>query len=80
MARTRSAGPKGVRRTAPVRKVLYMAALVAVRWEPQFKAFYEALKARGKRPKVALVASMRKLLVVLNARLRDERIALAMST
>lgn len=63
-----------------VRKVLYMAALVAVRWEPQFKAFYEALKARGKRPKVALVASMRKLLVVLNARLRDERIALAMST
>ena len=63
-----------------VRKVLYMAALVAVRWQPEFKAFYEALKARGKRPKVALVASMRKLLVVLNARLRDERIALAAST
>ncbi|TPG08508.1 hypothetical protein EAH75_19355 [Rhodanobacter glycinis] len=36
---------------------------------------YEALKARGKPPKVALIASMRKLLVVLNARLRDERLA-----
>lgn len=58
-----------------VRKVLYMAALVAVRWQPQLKAFYEALKARGKPPKVALVASMRKLLVILNARLRDERLA-----
>jgi transposase len=58
-----------------VRTVLYMAALVAVRWQPQFKAFYQALKARGKPPKVALVASMRKLLVVLNARLRDERLA-----
>lgn len=60
-----------------VRKVLYMAALVAVRWQPEFKAFYEALKARGKPPKVALVASMRKRLVVLNARLRDERSGLA---
>jgi transposase len=58
-----------------VRKVLYMAALVAVRWQPQLKTFYEALKARGKPPKVALIASMRKLLVVLNARLRDERLA-----
>ena len=57
-----------------VRKILYMAALVAVRWQPQLKTFYEALKARGKPPKVALVASMRKLLVVLNARLRDERL------
>lgn len=61
-----------------VRKVLYMATLVAVRWHPQLKVFYEALKARGKPPKVALVASMRKLLVVLNARLRDERLATAM--
>lgn len=62
-----------------VRCVLYMAALVAVRWQPQFKAFYQALKARGKPSKVALVASMRKLLVVLNARLRDERLAAAAS-
>ena len=58
---------------AHVRCVLYMAALVAVRWQPEFKAFYQQLRARGKLAKVALVACMRKLLVVLNARIRDER-------
>jgi len=58
---------------APVRAVVYMAALVAVRWQPEFKAFYQQLRARGKPAKVALVACMRKLLVVLNARIRDER-------
>jgi transposase len=56
-----------------VRAVLYMAALVAVRWQPEFKAFYQQLRARGKLAKVALVACMRKWLVVLNARIRDER-------
>jgi transposase len=55
-----------------VRRVLYMATLVAVRWQPQFVAFFRQLKARGKPGKVALVACMRKLLVVLNARRRDE--------
>ena len=58
---------------ASVRAVVYMAALVAVRWQPEFKAFYQQLRARGKPTKVALVACMRKLLVVLNARIRDER-------
>jgi len=58
---------------ARVRAVLYMAALVAVRWQPEFKAFYRQLRARGKLAKVAIVACMRKLLVVLNARIRDER-------
>lgn len=58
---------------ASVRAVVYMAALVAVRWQPEFKAFYQQLRARGKPAKVALVACMRKLLVVLNARIRDER-------
>lgn len=58
---------------ARVRAVLYMATLVAVRWQPEFKAFYQQLRARGKLAKVALVACMRKLLVVLNARIRDER-------
>lgn len=57
---------------ARVRAVLYMAALVAVRWQPEFKAFYQQLRSRGKLAKVALVACMRKLLVVLNARIRDE--------
>lgn len=61
---------------ARVRATLYMAALVAVRWQPEFKAFYQQLRARGKPAKVALVACMRKLLVVLNARLRDERLRL----
>lgn len=56
---------------AQVRAVLYMAALSAVRHEPTFKAFYAHLKARGKPSKVALVAVMRKLIVVLNARMRD---------
>lgn len=58
---------------APVRAIVYMAALVAVRWQPEFKGFYQQLRARGKPAKVALVACMRKLLVVLNARIRDER-------
>jgi len=58
---------------ARVRSVLYMAALVAVRWQPEFNTFYRQLRARGKLAKVALVACMRKLLVVLNARIRDER-------
>lgn len=59
---------------ARVRSMLYMAALVAVRWEPEFKAHYQQLRGRGKLAKVALVACMRKLIVVLNARIRDERI------
>jgi transposase len=54
-----------------VRRVLYMAALVATRHNPVLKVFYERLKAAGKPPKVALVACMRKLLTILNAILRS---------
>jgi len=50
-----------------VRKMLYMAALTAVRHNPVLKAFYERLIAKGKPFKVAIVACMRKLLVILNA-------------
>jgi transposase len=57
---------------AALRTVLYMAALVAVRWQPEMKAFYQRLRAAGKPAKVALVAATRKLLVILNARRRDE--------
>ena len=57
-----------------IRATLYMATLVAVRWQPEFKAHYQQLRARGKPAKVALVACMRKLIVVLNARIRDEQI------
>lgn len=54
---------------APVRAVLYMAALVATRHNPVIRAFYQRLLARGKAKKVALVACMRKLLTILNAML-----------
>jgi transposase len=52
---------------APVRAVLYMAALVASRRNPVIRAFYDRLRAAGKPAKVALTACMRKLLVILNA-------------
>lgn len=52
---------------APVRTALYMAALVATRWNPVIRAFYQRLRTAGKAPKVALVAAMRKLLTILNA-------------
>lgn len=56
---------------ASARSALYMAALSAVRYDPVLKAFYQGLLARGKLKKVALVAAMRKLLIILNARMRD---------
>jgi len=56
---------------AAVRKALYMAALVAVRTNPVMREFYQRLLSRGKEKKVALTASMRKLLVILNAMVRD---------
>lgn len=56
---------------AAVRHVLYMATLSAVRHNPTLKVFYQRLRGRGKPPKVALVACMRKLLIILNAMLRD---------
>ncbi|EIN3018380.1 IS110 family transposase [Salmonella enterica] len=55
---------------AGVRTALYMAALVATRFNPVIKAFYTRLVAAGKPKKVALVACMRKLLTILNAMLR----------
>lgn len=56
---------------AHVRAVLYMAAIVASRTNPVIAAFYQRLLAGGKKKKVALVACMRKLLVMLNAMVRD---------
>jgi len=52
---------------ADVRRVLYVAALVGTRFNPVLKAFYARLLAAGKPKKVALVACMHKLLVILNA-------------
>ena len=55
---------------ASVRSVLYMSTLVAVRCNPILRSSYQRLKAAGKKPKVALVACMRKLLTILNAMVR----------
>ncbi len=56
---------------ASVRKLLYMGALVATRYNPVIRDLYQRLLAHGKAKKVALVACMRRLLVILNAILRD---------
>lgn len=54
-----------------VRAALYMCTLASIRCNPVIRDFYQQLRARGKKPKVALVACMRKLLVTLNAMVRD---------
>ena len=56
---------------ADVRNVLYMAALSVRKYCPPLREFYERLIAKGKKPKVALVALMRRLLGILNALVRD---------
>jgi transposase len=58
---------------ANVRQVLYMAAMAAVRCNPVIRRTYLALRARGKKHKVALVACMRKLLTIMTAIVRDQR-------
>ena len=56
-----------------VRTALYMAALVASRANPVIAAYYAKLRAAGKTGKQALVACMRRLVVILNAILRDRK-------
>jgi transposase len=58
---------------ASVRRALYMAALVASRYNAPLRTFYQRLRASGKPGKVALVAVMRKLLTILNAMLKHEQ-------
>lgn len=57
---------------ATVRCTLYMATLVATRFNPVIREFYKRLKAKGKLTKVALVACMRKLLTILNAMVKNK--------
>jgi len=71
-------GPRKGKRTISggrksVRSVLYMAALAAKRYNPVIKAFADRLAQHGKPFKVVLTACMRKLLVILNAILRDQK-------
>jgi len=56
---------------ADVRQALYMPALVAVRHNPVIREFYQRLRQAGKPAKVALTACMRKILVILNAMLKN---------
>jgi transposase len=74
----RDSGTSRGRRTirggrAHVRQALYMPALVAARFNPDLKAKYQALLGAGKPAKVALTAIMRKLIILANALLRDQR-------
>lgn len=56
----------------PVRNILYMAALSAARYNPALKVFHNRLAAANKKPKVIIVAVMRKMITTLNAMVRDK--------
>jgi transposase len=58
---------------AVVRTAVYMATHAARKWNPALKAFADRLAATGKPPKVVLIAVARKLLVIANAVLRDQK-------
>ena len=58
---------------ARVRRVLYMAALVSIRWNEPIKQFYARLRSKGKPFKVAIVACMKKLLTTLNAMVKNRQ-------
>jgi transposase len=66
----------GYRRTKggrpEIKRVLFMAALVAAKHNPTLKTFYQKLVSAGKKPIVALTALMRKIVVISNARLRSQ--------
>jgi transposase len=72
-----SADRKGARHIkggrADVRRGLYMAALAAARHNADLKAFYDRLIANGKAPKLVITAVMRKLVVLANALLTQNR-------
>jgi transposase len=75
-------GPhKGIRHIgggrSVVRCALYMAALSAVRHDPILKAVYQRLRRNGKKPKVALVACMRKLIILMNRLIQNPNFQLA---
>jgi len=57
-----------------VRRVLYMATLVATRFNSRIQSFYQRLLAEGKPKKVALTAAMRKLLTILNTLIKTDQL------
>jgi len=66
------ATPRGGRRR--LRAALHMAAIAAARANPDLKAFAQRLKARGKPGKVIITAVLRKLIILANALIRDDRL------
>lgn len=58
-----------------VKRTLFMAALVAARHNPNINKFYTNLRTNGKKPIVAITAVMRKLIVIANAKIRDEALS-----
>lgn len=61
----------------PVRRLLYLASLSAVRYNSILRAFYKKLRDAGKSGKVALIAVARKLLILLNSALKNPKLVLA---
>ena len=59
---------------AHVRTALYFAAIAAARFNPGLSGFYRRLRAAGKKPKVAITAVMRKLVVLANVLIREDRL------
>ena len=65
---------------ATVRTTLYMATLTSVQHNPVIRQFYERLVASGKHKKVALTACIRKMVIMLNAMIRDDKLWLPEAT
>jgi len=61
---------------APVRRLLYLASLTAIRKNSILKTFFHKLKTAGKPSKVALIAVARKLLILLNSSLKNPKLSL----
>lgn len=59
---------------ASVRRVLYLSTMSAIRCNPTIKIFYKRLRDAGKKPKVAIVACMRKLITILNAMVKNDTV------
>ncbi len=62
-----------------VKRALFMAAMAATRYNPGLKTFYERLVAAGKKKLVALTAVMRKLITIIDARIRDAKLSTKLS-
>ena len=57
-----------------MRRILYMATLVAIRHNPAIKAFYVHLTSKRKESKVAIVAWLRKLITILNLLIKTDQL------